>query len=87
VIFLPSRGSTGYSSGDPLGPSAVAPFDFARAVANPDWVSTSDADALEELRAVEPGWRMRTLTRLRPRAIDGKAVLVRRPWWFTTRSA
>jgi hypothetical protein len=56
-------------------------FDFARAVADPDWVSTSGPTALDELRAVDPSWRFGTLTRLRPATIAGKAVLVRDPWW------
>jgi anionic cell wall polymer biosynthesis LytR-Cps2A-Psr (LCP) family protein len=56
-------------------------FDFTRAIANPDWVSTSDARALDELSGVDVSWRMRTLPRVRPKTIDGKAVLVRRPWW------
>jgi anionic cell wall polymer biosynthesis LytR-Cps2A-Psr (LCP) family protein len=56
-------------------------FDFARVVADPESISLSDPRALDELRVVDGDWRMRTLTRLRPRTIDGKAVLVRDPWW------
>jgi hypothetical protein len=53
-------------------------LDFSRFVANPEWVSTSGPNALEHLRTVDASWRLRTLKRLRPRTIDGKAVLVRR---------
>jgi anionic cell wall polymer biosynthesis LytR-Cps2A-Psr (LCP) family protein len=57
-------------------------FDVTPAVANPDWVSTSGESALDELRAVDPSWRLRTLPRLRPTTIEGKSVLIRRPWWW-----
>jgi hypothetical protein len=56
-------------------------FDFARAIANPDWVSTSGPHALGELPAVDASWRSRTLPRLHPVTIDGKSVLVHHPWW------
>jgi hypothetical protein len=57
-------------------------FEFSRALSNLDWVSTSDPHALDELGAVDPSWRLRTLTRLRPRTIGGKSVLVRYPRWL-----
>ena len=56
-------------------------FDFSRALSNPGSVSSSGQGALEELREVRPGWRFRTLPRLRPVTSDGKAVLVHHPWW------
>jgi hypothetical protein len=56
-------------------------FDFAAAVANPEWVSLSDSDALAELRAVDASWSTATLSRVRPARRAGKAVLIRYPWW------
>jgi hypothetical protein len=56
-------------------------FEFTRVVANGEWVSTSAPQAFDELGAVDPSWRFGTLTRVRPRTIGGKSVLIRDPWW------
>jgi LytR_cpsA_psr family len=52
-----------------------------RAIAGVDGVSVSGPGALGELGAVDASWRLRTLGRLRPATIAGRAVLVRDPWW------
>lgn len=54
-------------------------FGFARALADPELVSTSGP--LESLATVDTAWRLRTLPRLRATTIDGKSVLVHHPWW------
>jgi anionic cell wall polymer biosynthesis LytR-Cps2A-Psr (LCP) family protein len=56
-------------------------FDCSRALSDPGGMSSSGPGAWEELREVRPGWRFRTLPRLRPVTVDGKAVLVQHPWW------
>jgi hypothetical protein len=55
-------------------------FDFAGAVATPEWVTCSHSNAFDELSAVDADWRFATLGRLRPATIDDKSVLVQRRW-------
>jgi anionic cell wall polymer biosynthesis LytR-Cps2A-Psr (LCP) family protein len=62
-------------------------FDFSRVTADPGGISVSGADALDELGSVDPSWRFETLRRVRATTIDGKAVLVRAPWWRRALSA
>lgn len=62
-------------------------FDFSRVTADPDGISMSGANALDELGSVGADWRFDTLGRVRATTIEGKAVLVRAPWWRRAFSA
>ena len=52
-------------------------FDFTRALANPQFVSSTGASALDELREVRGDWRYEVMDDVVPEKIDGMAVLVR----------
>ena len=52
-------------------------FDFTRALANPQSVSSTGASALDELREVRGDWRYEVIDDVVPEKIDGMAVLVR----------
>jgi hypothetical protein len=51
-------------------------FDFRSALADPDQVRISSAEATSELGSVRPDWSLRTLAGLIPAERDGKQVLV-----------
>lgn len=53
-------------------------FDFARLLAQPELVSASSEEGLEELSHVSPGWSFETLGPVVPKEIDGMLVLVLR---------
>ncbi len=52
-------------------------FDFTRALANPQCVSSTGGSALDELREVRGDWRYEVMDDFVPENIDGMAVLVR----------
>lgn len=52
-------------------------FDFARALATPEWLRCSDPQAYDNLRQVRATWHFDTLGGLRPDTRDGKQVLLR----------
>jgi anionic cell wall polymer biosynthesis LytR-Cps2A-Psr (LCP) family protein len=51
-------------------------FEFARALAEPTWVTMSSAAALDELRRVRAWWRFRCFGPVADATADGKEVLV-----------
>jgi peptidoglycan/xylan/chitin deacetylase (PgdA/CDA1 family) len=53
-----------------------AGFDFASVLSDPDLVSISGADAIEELARVDASWKFETFDDLVPVTIDGQKVLV-----------
>jgi hypothetical protein len=54
-------------------------FDFTRALADPQSVSSTGASALDELREVRSDWRYEVVDDVVPEMIDGMSVLVRLP--------
>jgi hypothetical protein len=54
-------------------------FDFTRALADPQLVSSTGAAALDELREVRGDWRYEVMDDVVPDKIDGMTVLMRRP--------
>jgi hypothetical protein len=52
-------------------------FDFARALANPDWYRVYGDGALEDLARVDRSWHLETFADVVPATRDGRMVLLR----------